>query len=333
MSEFTVAAGVARGLFDYAVARGANGPSLTQRCGLTPKELEDPDHRVPAMAYVALMKAAQALTGDPALALHFAEAVNMSQLSVVGLLVQASETLAEGIAQVQRYGRLVTDVGYERFTFVTRDDGLWVVDNRQNPNLFPELTEMTFAFLICGSHPYMEDFVKEVHMSHPAPSYASEYARAFRAPVTFGCAWNAGRIDPAALNLRIAVQPRYVFGILSKHADDLLKSLEGEKTTRGRVEALLMPILHTGEAGMDAVASRMALSRQTLFRRLKAEGVTFETVLDGLRRQLAQSYLRSDRLSIDETAYLVGFSDTTAFSRAFKRWTGVTPHAFRSAEL
>ncbi|MDB5431894.1 MAG: AraC family transcriptional regulator [Caulobacter sp.] len=333
MSEFTVAAGVARGLFNYAVARGANGPSLTQRCGLTPKELEDPDHRVPAMAYVTLMKAAQELTGDPALALHFAEAVNMSQLSVVGLLVQASETLAEGISQVQRYGRLVTDVGYERFSFVTRDDGLWVVDNRHNPNLFPELTEMTFAFLICGSHPYMEDFVKEVHMSHPAPSYASEYARAFRAPVTFDREWNAARIDPADLNLRIAVQPRYVFGILSKHADDLLRGLESEKTTRGRVEALLMAILHTGEAGMDAVASRMALSRQTLFRRLKAEGVTFETVLDGLRHQLARSYLKSDRLSIDETAYLVGFSDTTAFSRAFKRWTGVTPHAFRSTRL
>src|SRR5665213_2740212 len=107
MSDFTVAAGVAKGLFEYAVARGASGKALAKRSGLAPKELEDPDHRIPWAKYVALMKAGQDLCGDPALALHFGEAINMSRMSVVGLLIQASETLAQGIAQVKRYGRLV----------------------------------------------------------------------------------------------------------------------------------------------------------------------------------------------------------------------------------
>ena len=87
------------------------------------------------------------------------------------------------------------------------------------------------------------------------------------------------------------VQPRYVFGILSEHADALLKSLENSKTVRGRVESLLMPILHKGEANMDAIAAKMGLSRQTLFRQLKAEGTTFEKVLDELRHRLALEYL------------------------------------------
>lgn len=330
MAEFTVAAGLARGLFDYVLARGASGQALAERSGIDPQALEDPDHRVPGARYVALIRAGQDLCADPALALHFAEAVNLSRLSLVGLLVQASETLGEGLAQIRRYGRLVMDVGYERFTTTSDDRGVWVVDNRPDPNDCPELTETAFAFMICGSHPYIETpYVREVHVTHKAPSYWREYERAFRATVVFESHWNAGLIDPESLGYRIAVQPRYVFGILSKHADELLTSLEASKTTRGRVESLLMPILHTGETGMEAIARKLGLSRQTLFRRLKDEGVTFETVLDELRHRLAVDYLASRRMSTAEVAYLTGFSDTTAFFRAFKRWTGSTPRMMR----
>jgi AraC-like DNA-binding protein len=109
------------------------------------------------------------------------------------------------------------------------------------------------------------------------------------------------------------------------HADALLKSLGESKTTRGRVEALLIPLLHTGELAMDAVAKALGMSRQTLYRRLKAEGVNFDQVLDDLRRRMAETYL--EKLSVNETAYLVGFSETSAFSRAFKRWTGSSPRS------
>jgi AraC-like DNA-binding protein len=93
-----------------------------------------------------------------------------------------------------------------------------------------------------------------------------------------------------------------------------------------------MPILHKGDVGMDAIAGKMGQSRATLFRKLKAEGVTFETVLDDLRRRLALHYLSGKKVSVNETAYLVGFSDPAAFSRAFKRWTGTSPSAVRAAK-
>jgi AraC-like DNA-binding protein len=170
-----------------------------------------------------------------------------------------------------------------------------------------------------------------VHVTHPAPAYRAEYERIYGAPVTFDAGWNAVLLDEKWMNHKIAVQPRYVFGILSEHADTLLKSLENSKSTRGRVESLLMPILHKGEANMDAIADKMGLSRQTLFRQLKAEGTTFEKVLDELRHQLALQYLRGKKASVNETAYLVGFSEPAAFSRAFKRWTGVNPREMRHA--
>ena len=90
-----------------------------------------------------------------------------------------------------------------------------------------------------------------------------------------------------------------------------------------------MPILHTGNARMDTVARKLGISRQTLFRRLKAEGVTFEQVHDELRHKLALHYLAGKKVSVNETAYLVGFSEAAAFSRAFKRWTGASPGKMR----
>lgn len=100
-------------------------------------------------------------------------------------------------------------------------------------------------------------------------------------------------------------------------------------SARGRVEVLLTPVLHTGEARMSAVAARMGLSRQTLFRRLRDEGVTFEAVVGQLRRRMALHYLEARKASVKETAYLVGFSEPAAFSRAFKRWTGMCPRDAR----
>jgi AraC-like DNA-binding protein len=332
MPELTVAAGLARGLMEFAVSKGASQAELAARSGIAIEELEDVDRRIPFTKYVSLMRAGQELAKDPALALHYGETNDMSEVSVVGLIAYACETMVEAMVQVNRYGRLVVefDGPRERFAVVPRDGGLWAVDNRENPNAFPELTESTIARMICAPRRFgVTQLAKAVHVTHNAPAYRAEYERIYGAPVTFEAGWNAVLLDEKWMYHKIAVQPRYVFGILSEHADALLKSLENSKAVRGRVESLLMPILHKGEANMDAIAEKMGLSRQTLFRQLKAEGTTFEKVLDELRHQLALQYLRGKKASVNETAYLVGFSEPAAFSRAFKRWTGVNPREMR----
>jgi AraC-like DNA-binding protein len=318
---------------ELAVSKGASEKALAERSGIDPRELQDQDHRVAFAAYVDLMRAAKQLTNDPALALHYGETNDLAQISVVGLLGYASETMLEAFVQLNRYGRLVVefDGPKDRFQVAYKNGGLWVVDTRAHPNDFPELTESTFARMVCGPRRFgVAQLVEEVHVTHPAPAYRTEYDRIFRAPVVFGADWNALRIDPAWAAHKIALQPRYVFGVLSERAEALLKALATSKSTRGRVEALLLPMLHTGKASVAVISASMGMSRQTLFRRLKSEGVTFEKVLDALRRQMALHYLGGKKVSVNETAYLVGFSDPAAFSRAFKRWTGVSPRSARA---
>ena len=333
MAAPSVAASVSLRVIELAVSRGADRQALLDASAIDPSAFEDPDDRIALDRHVALLRAAKAQCDDPAFALHYGEAVNLAEVSVVGLIGYASETMLHAFVQLQRYSRLVMDLDLgpgPRFTLERDAAGLWIVDHRPAPNSAPELTETVFAQMVSGTRQFGDTpFVKEVEVTHPDPGYASEYERILGAPVRFGRERNAMRIDEAWVTHPIAVQPRYAFGILTRHADAMLEKLENASTVRGRVEGALMPILHTGAAGMDAIAGRLGCSRDTLYRRLKAEGTTFEKVLDGLRHRLALDYLGADKVSVNETAYLVGFSDPAAFSRAFKRWTGRSPRDAR----
>jgi AraC-like DNA-binding protein len=333
MADLTASAGLALGLLDFAAGKGIDRFALAAQAGLDVAALADPDNRVPFSSYVTLMRLACEACRDPALALHYGEAVDMSEVSIVGLIMNASETMADAYAQLQRFGRLALEVegAGERFGVAQREGSLWIVDARTNPNAFPQLTELAFARLVCGPRRFLpEPHVHEVHVTHPAPPYRAEYDRIFQCPVVFQSEWNAMRMHPQAATWRVALQPRYVFGILTDRADRLLKNLDDARTARARVEGLVLAILHKGEASADAIASAMGFSRQTLFRRLRDEGVTFGEVLDDLRHRMALHYLQGSKASVNEVAYLVGFSDRASFSRAFKRWTGRNPGEVRA---
>jgi AraC-like DNA-binding protein len=118
-----------------------------------------------------------------------------------------------------------------------------------------------------------------------------------------------------------------VSSILGAIAKAVVAAVERPSAFRLEVEGRIEALLETGEARIDRVASDLGLSRQTLYRRLKDEGVTFEDLLDTLRHRLALRYLRQEKMSVKGASYRLGFSDPAAFSRAFKRWTGASPRA------
>jgi AraC-like DNA-binding protein len=143
----------------------------------------------------------------------------------------------------------------------------------------------------------------------------------------------AGRWQQAFGPPRQNFEPRgasTLFAFLGQIAEALGERPQ-KRCFKREVEDALEPMLAEGEVGIDRVARALGMSRQTLYRRLKAEGTTFEEVLEAKRRQLAIRYLGMDRISVKAAAYRLGFSEPAAFSRAFKRWTGVSPTDFRAA--
>ena len=335
MRELTIAAGAVRALMEFAVSRGASREALAERSRIDPSDLRDRDGRIPFSRYVALMRAGQELCRDPALALHFGESVPVSEISLAHMVGASSETMAEGLALINRYAPLTVEVDGvgtgDRFVFERGDGRVWIIDTRGNPNDFPELTESAFARMICTGRQFLGDkaVLHAVHVTHAEPSYRAEYDRIFRAPVVFRSHRNALLADDSWMTQKPPSRSPPVLDVLSAHSETLLQKLESSKSASGRVESLLMASLANGPATMAAIASQLGLSRQSLFRKLRAEGVTFEEVLDGLRHKLALRYLNGEALSVKETAFRLGFSEPASFSRAFKRWTGASPAAAR----
>lgn len=338
MFEPTISAGFVRALIDLAAARGADREALMRRSGIAAEDLADQDRRLPLAGYAALMREAKAMTGDPALALHFGEAFDITELSIVGLMGQASDNYADAFGELGRYVRLAIDVELEEEAqgqrmVIRRDEaGIWLVDMRKNPNDFPELTESSFARMAAssGRAKMAPTFLKAIHFTHPEPPYRSEYDRIFQVPLVFESKWNAVLVaDDSWMNMKPPAHSAYVLAILRERADALLADLDGAASTRFKVEKLLEPLLHTGEARMADAARKLGVSRATLFRRLKSEGTSFERVLDEVRHRLALAYVVERKLRVNEAAYLLGFSDPASFSRAFKRWTGKSPRAMR----
>jgi len=344
MAEPTIATGFAEAFLEFAVARGADRQTLIAQSRLRPQDLAERDNRLPLATYLALIKAGIKLCDEPALALLFGAEVSMSDMSILGLIGNAA-TADEGLRQVNRYARLAIDGGEgetaHRLEFVQDDSGVWF---KFASTLFadnPLLTESAFARCVCqgrkmaaatvGAAPWPSP--KSIRFTHAEPSYHAEYNRIFGVPLEFGSSMNAILFDEALLSVRMPPSNQYVSGLFTERAEALLDKLEDSKSMRGRVETLLIPILPTGEAKMETIARKLALSRQTLFRKLKAEGVTFEQVLDELRHKRALEYLNGKNVSVNETAYLLGFSNPAALSRAFKRWTGSSPRRYVSGSV
>lgn len=337
MAKATVASGLPKAFLDFAVSRGADRRALLGRSRIPPEGLLDTDGRVPLTDYVTLLKAGIELCREPALALLFGEAVRLQDISIVGLIGEAAESAESGRQLLNRYAPLLIDDGHDPASdlidFVRAGGKAWMKFTSPVYVDHPLLTESGFARCVCSARAIFESdgiltrtpFPEAIHFTHDEPGYRAEYDRVFGVPLVFGSHMNAMLMDEEYLSLATPRTNPYLSQILTAHAEQMLERLERSKSTRGRVVSLLIRTLHTGGANVETVAGKLGLSRQTLFRRLKAEGVTFEQVLDELRRELALEYLGGKKASVNETAYLLGFSDPAAFSRAFKRWTGRRP--------
>jgi AraC-like DNA-binding protein len=334
--EETVAASFARALRDLAVSSGAEPAELDRRSGIDADRLIDADARIPLEQYKALMRSGQELSGDLALALHFGEAAELSELSIVGLMGEAFESFGEAFEGLSRYLRLAIDVELEegakgqRLALKRSGRDSWLVDTRKRPNDFPEITESAFARMVTVARRFGKvDLVTAVHMTHPAPPYLREYQRIFPVAVTFNSHWNAIRLkDDSWAALRPRMPSSYMSELLRGRADALLDELDVVPSTRAAVEKALLSGLANGDAGMDHIAAELGLSRTSLFRRLREERTSYRQVLAALRARLAEEYLVRECLSVAESSNLLGFSDQASFSRALKRWTGKSPRQF-----
>ena len=335
MTGHTVMASMAAAFFDFAIEEGVSGKAMLDASRLTEAELRDKDGRVSAGSYLAILQSAMAATGDSGMVMRHAAQLHMDQISIVGLLLDVAGPFESIIKQLNRYTRIIADYpldgGADRFELIDAGHSYWLVDHIPNANVAPVAIEVTFASFMNSFLRALPDGspVLEVQLSYPPPPHRSLYDQIFKVPIRFETGRNALRLDKTRLDRMPSPGNDYAFGLFLHHADDLLARLQTDETISARIEHQILPDLHKGSLSMDQVAHDLGMSRQTLYRRLKDEGLTFTDVHDTLRKKMACDYLAGQKISINEIAYLLGFSETSSFVRAFKRWTDKSPAAYR----
>ena len=170
---------------------------------------------------------------------------------------------------------------------------------------------------------------REVQFAHDATGTLTEYQSVFGAPVIFGCTRNALVIEREFLKSTVPAADPRLYGILSRYLDDVLDRMPRQDGFVASIRKAIAESLKDGTPKLAGVAKSIATSPRTLQRRLEKHGIDFKKLVHDTRRQFAREYLRDPDTSLTQIAFLLGYSEVSAFNRAFKRWTGSTPLDYR----
>jgi AraC-like DNA-binding protein len=198
-------------------------------------------------------------------------------------------------------------------------------------NVPRHVAEFIVATLVLAARAAIETTlpIVEIRFAHREPADTSEHQRILAAPLRFDANENAIVLPSSALDLPHARADARLVHMLDRHARDLLGRLPEVHDFTDRVRAVLAAELRGGNPSAEHVADTLHMSVRTLSRRLADLGTSHKELLDTLRCELAKTHLAADALAIGEVAFLLGFSEASAFHRAFRRWTGRTPQEFR----
>jgi AraC-like DNA-binding protein len=176
---------------------------------------------------------------------------------------------------------------------------------------------------------------RRVRFAHPRHAASDEVEAFFGVPIEYESGAYVMEVEEAVLRLPLAHADLALGNLLHARVEAALAEVhtQPQRSWRERVTDILASQPRTGELGPDGVATRLAVSERTLQRRLREEGVTFAELEDSVRRERAFHLLRDGQLALFEIAFLLGFSDPSAFSRAFRRWSGMAPVAWQRAQV
>jgi AraC-like DNA-binding protein len=311
-------------------ALGFDPGPLLAASGIDAALLDDPDALVPMTVGIDLFARAEAATGDACIGLHVAEHADLRSIDVHFYAMLASATLKDAYQRLSRYQRLITDTS--RVEFIARPGGSVLRHALPGGLAVPRHSAefIVAAWLRTGRFAAGSDWnPDEVRFAHHAPSDVGEHSRFFRAPIRFATGENALVIPDGVLDLPCRGADPVLASLVDRHADDRIRSHPASASVSDRVRSALEELFGSGEPSAAGVAARLRMSLRTLNRSLASEGTTYRALLDQLRHELAARHLANPHTSIAEVAFRLGFSDLSAFHRAFKRWTGRTPTEFR----
>ncbi|ROZ66552.1 AraC family transcriptional regulator [Ramlibacter sp. WS9] len=319
----------AQRLMAHACARGAERAALLRAMGPGAGSLEDPDERLPTRCYYNLIAAAAQALDDPWFGIHYLETAQPADIGAVGFAAVTSASYAEALARVARYLGFLTQS--EQMVLTPEPDGMrvsWRLLGPEHP-AHAMVSEM-YAYNVTGLASRLLGVPvvpRSLAFRHMPRAPRAQYARMFGCEPGFGAAEDACRLDACVLEhpmpqADVAMAAFFDRWLAGRTPAPVL-------TLRRELEQALLGSLSQGVPGIEALAGRMCISARTLQRRLAEEGLTLRALAEDVRRRVALQQVGAG-VPLAEVCYLLGFADTRSFFRAFRRWTGQSPAAWRA---
>lgn len=312
---------------------GHDPEPLFAQAGIERGLISNPEARIPTVSMWALWRCAIEKTQDDAFGITVAEHVFPTHLNALLFAIQSSESLREIIQRLIRYSSVVSTVinlsltenkekqqAQLRFISLAKD--------KQRP-LAP--FDAFIAIAVQNIRDVMtlgDEAISEIHLCRPEPKNVERFHLFFKQPISFNSEYNQLIFPLALLDKKLSAANANIARIHDQLLDDYLTKLQ-RKTYTLRVKEVILDCLPDSGISQELVAKRLNMSVRNLHRKLSEEECSFKIILDTIRRDLALRYLKSSGMSITDVTYSLGFVDQSSFSRAFKRWTGLSPSQFR----
>jgi len=318
-----------RAMLKACAGRGVDAAGLLADTGIARRLVDEPGGRIPLEQVFNLWDEARRRTRNEALALHTAELLPFGSYKIIDYLAASSLSPREALIKASRFFRLV--IGAFELQFRLHKDQAYI--ELHIPDAARAVSNQYFEYILATllvrfRHTTGTNWTpREVHLTSSAPADLAEYHRLFQAPVRFKQPINRLALDRALLDLVHPQADPALNEILTHHAQRLLTQLPPEDDFINQFRQVLRQELNGGQVGLNALTRKLAMSRRALQRKLNSHGTSYSESLDQLRCELSLAYLK-EGVEIAEIAFLLRFSEPSAFYRAFKRWTGKTPHAY-----
>jgi AraC-like DNA-binding protein len=327
----------ARLICRVAARAGVRPEELLGEVGLSLDALEDPEEWMSYAQSRRLWAVAARRTGDPCFGLHAAESLESDSFGAFGLTVRTSRNGRDAVQRMVSYvNRYFADIEmgletnpsvarlHHRFRSDPAGSSAWVA---------PAIDFILASFVLLGREYTGIDWKPIlVTLQHPEPESSEcqqEYARIFRSPVLYRQPENAVIFDRALLRLRLLGHQPQLLKTLERHVEEVLAKLPQASGVMDKARLAVVEGIQSGDTDLASTAKALQMSSRSLQRRLMEEGTSHRELLNELREELAGRYLGEPELSIDQIAFFLGFNQTTTFRRAFQRWKGQTPSAYR----
>lgn len=336
MSQRLVPATLIPSFLDLAIKNKINVEGIFDKANIDPSVIGDTGTYLTYNEILALFDAAFSSINDPAFGLHLGESVQYHSLDLVGQLIATSKNLQEALDELFRFKDLVAP--FTEFSLEVKNGKAHLMFEMDTSVVNKHLnvhhdsvaaTILTLGNALTGGRINIE----EVHFAHPEPEYRSEYERIFQVPVTFSNPKNELVMPSHQLQEPLLTSyPEYHKRVL-RLAEEKLHSMEQGQSLGAKVVTFINKNLGNGPTGLDEVSSHFNMTPRTLQRRLKQEESSFAELRDHCRHNKAIRELADPNVDVDDLSERLGFSDTSNFYHAFKRWEGLSPGVYRKKVL